>query len=55
MPNAKERSEASKELLEALQFLENELKDKFFGGQEIGFVDIAALFIPLFQEVAEFQ
>jgi glutathione S-transferase len=55
MPNEKERSQASKELLEALQFLENELKDKFFGGQVIGFVDIAALFIPLFQEVAEFQ
>nr|ACJ86131.1 unknown [Medicago truncatula] len=55
MPDEKEREKAREELFEALQFLENELKDKFFGGEEIGFVDIAALFIPLFQEVAEKQ
>ncbi|CAK8541779.1 unnamed protein product [Lathyrus sativus] len=51
----KERKKASEELLNVLQFLENELKDKYFGGKEIGIVDIAALFIPLLQEVAEFQ
>ncbi|KAJ1376767.1 Thioredoxin-like superfamily [Sesbania bispinosa] len=50
-----QREKAREELFGALQFLENELKDKFFGGEEFGFVDIAALFIPLFQEVAELQ
>nr|XP_012569004.1 probable glutathione S-transferase [Cicer arietinum] len=55
MVDEKQREKAREELLEALQFLENELKDKFFGGEDIGFVDIAALFIPLFQQVAEFQ
>ncbi|XP_045798080.1 probable glutathione S-transferase [Trifolium pratense] len=55
IPDEKEREKAIEELYEALQFLENELKDKFFGGDKIGFVDIAALFIPLFQEVAEKQ
>ncbi|XP_045797811.1 probable glutathione S-transferase [Trifolium pratense] len=53
--NLPQREKAIEELYEALQFLENELKDKFFGGDKIGFVDIAALFIPLFQEVAEKQ
>ncbi|KAK7395193.1 hypothetical protein VNO78_15740 [Psophocarpus tetragonolobus] len=42
---------------EALQFLEDEIKDKkFFGGKEIGLVDIADVFIafwmPVVQEVA---
>ncbi|CAJ2670597.1 unnamed protein product [Trifolium pratense] len=55
IPDEKEREKAIEELYEALQFLENELKDKFFGGDKIGFVDIDALFIPLFQEVAEKQ
>lgn len=56
MIDEKEREKAAEELFEALQFLENELKDKkFFGGEEFGFVDIAALFIPLFKEVAEFK
>ncbi|KAJ1375429.1 Thioredoxin-like superfamily [Sesbania bispinosa] len=50
-----QREKAREELFGALQFLENELKDKFFGGEEFGFMDIAALFIPLFQEVAELQ
>ncbi|PNX56842.1 glutathione S-transferase-like protein, partial [Trifolium pratense] len=39
--------------------LENELKDKFFGGEEIGFVDIAAVFIafwiPLIQDITGLQ
>ncbi|XP_057436917.1 probable glutathione S-transferase [Lotus japonicus] len=51
-----EREKRIEELSEALQFLENELKDKFFGGEEFGFVDIAAVFVafyvPLFQEIA---
>lgn len=48
----REKSEA--ELLECMSFLEKELKDKFFGGETIGLVDIAALFLaywlPLLQE-----
>nr|AFK44026.1 unknown [Lotus japonicus] len=51
-----EREKRIEELSEALQFLENELKDKFFGGEEFGLVDIAAVFVafyvPLFQEIA---
>nr|ALY05895.1 GST6 [Litchi chinensis] len=52
-----EREEAIKEAYEHLNTLENELKDKkFFGGQDIGLVDIAANFIGfwlgLFQEVS---
>ncbi|KAL2336498.1 hypothetical protein Fmac_010944 [Flemingia macrophylla] len=51
----KEREKNTEEVLEALQFLENEIKDKFFGGEEIGLVDIAAVFIafwvPIFQEI----
>nr|AFK41515.1 unknown [Lotus japonicus] len=42
----KEREKNIQESFEALQFLENELKDKkFFGGEEFGFVDITAVFI----------
>jgi len=55
MPDEKEAEKASEELFEDLQFLENELKEKFFRGEQIGFVDIDTLFIPLFQEVAEKQ
>ncbi|XP_058736991.1 probable glutathione S-transferase [Vicia villosa] len=55
----KEREKNLAETSEALKILENELKDKFFGGEEIGFVDIAAVFvaftIPLIQEVAGFE
>ncbi|KAK7395191.1 hypothetical protein VNO78_15738 [Psophocarpus tetragonolobus] len=52
----KEREKNVKETFEALQFLENELKDKkFFGGEEVGLVDIAAVYIafwiPMFQEI----
>ncbi|XP_020206360.1 probable glutathione S-transferase [Cajanus cajan] len=52
----KEREKNSKESFEALQFLEDEINDKkFFGGEEIGLVDIAAVFIafwiPLIQEI----
>ncbi|TKY65944.1 glutathione S-transferase [Spatholobus suberectus] len=53
----KERENNVKETLEALQFLENELKNrKFFGGEEVGLVDIAAViiafWIPIIQEIA---
>ncbi|OIW07513.1 hypothetical protein TanjilG_14459 [Lupinus angustifolius] len=54
-----EREKGIEESLEALQFLENELKSKFFGGDEIGFLDIAATIIaywvPIFQEVTGLQ
>ncbi|GAU41831.1 hypothetical protein TSUD_177420 [Trifolium subterraneum] len=50
----KEREEGFKELELAFQFLEDELKDKFFGGEEIGIVDITGVFIafwvPIIQE-----
>ncbi|RZB52698.1 putative glutathione S-transferase [Glycine soja] len=53
----KEREKNVEEEHEALQFLENEIKDKkFFGGEEVGLVDIAAVYlafwIPMFQEIA---
>ncbi|WJX76513.1 putative glutathione S-transferase [Trifolium repens] len=51
----KERQTCIEESEVALQFLENELKDKFFGGEDIGLVDITAVFIafwlPVLQEV----
>jgi len=51
----KEREKSFEETEEAFQFLENELKDKFFGGDEIGLIDITAVFIafwfPIVQEV----
>ncbi|CAL0302667.1 unnamed protein product [Lupinus luteus] len=54
-----EREKGIEESLEALQFLEDDLKTKFFGGDEIGFLDIAALIIaywvPIFQEVTGLQ
>ena len=41
-----DREKAVKEVCEFLKLLENELKDKkFFGGENIGFVDIVADFI----------
>ncbi|KAL5058056.1 hypothetical protein RYX36_029660 [Vicia faba] len=52
----KEREESFKEVEVALQFLEDELKGKFFGGEQIGIVDITAVFIafwfPVIQEAA---
>ncbi|XP_058736978.1 probable glutathione S-transferase [Vicia villosa] len=50
----KEREKGIEEIEEAFQILENELKDKFFGGDEIGIVDITAVIIacwlPIIQE-----
>ncbi|XP_058736984.1 probable glutathione S-transferase [Vicia villosa] len=50
----KEREKSIEETEEAFQLLENELKGKFFGGEDIGIVDIAAIFIafwfPIVQE-----
>ncbi|GAU41830.1 hypothetical protein TSUD_177410 [Trifolium subterraneum] len=47
--------ESIEEMEVAFQFLENELNDKFFGGEEIGIVDITAVFIaywfPIIQEI----
>ncbi|XP_057436916.1 probable glutathione S-transferase [Lotus japonicus] len=55
----KEREKSFDESVEALQFLEDELKDRFFGGEEFGFVDIVAVFvafwIPIVQEVTRLQ
>ncbi|XP_004492380.3 probable glutathione S-transferase [Cicer arietinum] len=55
----KEREKNVEESSEALQILENELKEKFFGGNEIGFVDIVAVFIafwiPLIQDITGLQ
>ncbi|RDX92930.1 putative glutathione S-transferase [Mucuna pruriens] len=53
----KEREKNVAEVYEVLQFLENELKDqKFFGGEEVGLVDVAgvyiAFWIPMLQEIA---
>ncbi|WKA04988.1 hypothetical protein VitviT2T_022981 [Vitis vinifera] len=53
----KEQEEAMLEAMEHLQFLEDELKGKrFFGGERIGFVDLAlgwlANMISIFEEVA---
>ncbi|PNY12122.1 glutathione S-transferase gst [Trifolium pratense] len=54
-----EREKHIEEATEALQILENELKGKFFGGEEINFVDIAAVFIafwiPLIQDIADLK
>ncbi|KAL5058054.1 hypothetical protein RYX36_029658 [Vicia faba] len=50
----KEQQKGAEEIDEALHHLENELKDKFFGGEEIGIVDITAVLIaywlPIIQE-----
>ncbi|RDX72193.1 putative glutathione S-transferase [Mucuna pruriens] len=53
----KGREKAVEEALEALKILQETLKDKrFFGGESIGLVDIAASFIgywvPILQEIA---
>jgi glutathione S-transferase len=50
-----EREKAIEEYLQLLKMLENELKEDFFGGETLGYVDIAAMTIPfwftLVQEV----
>lgn len=55
-PDQKERENGAQESKEALKILENELKGKFFNGDSVGLVDIAALFIafwlPIIQEAA---
>lgn len=43
--NAEEREKGIEELQQGLQFLENELKQEFFGGDKIGVIDIAASYI----------
>ncbi|KAK7390466.1 hypothetical protein VNO78_25772 [Psophocarpus tetragonolobus] len=48
-----ERDKGTEESLEALEFLENELKHKFFGGETIGIVDIAAGFIAFWLPAIE--
>ncbi|XP_047979778.1 probable glutathione S-transferase [Salvia hispanica] len=55
-----EREKASKEAEEGLKILENEIKDKkFFGGNNIGLVDLVANFIafgiPILQDVVGFH
>jgi glutathione S-transferase len=54
-----EREKHIEESTEALKILENELKGKFFGGEEINFVDIAAVFIafwiPLIQDITDLK
>ena len=55
----KEKEQSVEEAIEALQFLENELKSKFFGGETLGLVDIAADFVafwmPIIEEVVGLQ
>jgi len=50
-----EREKALEEYLQLLKKLENELKEDFFGGETLGYLDIAAMTIPfwfsLVQEV----
>lgn len=49
-----DRKQALDEALEQLKVLENELNGKkFFGGDEIGFVDIAANFIGLWLGIVQ--
>ncbi|WJX76520.1 putative glutathione S-transferase [Trifolium repens] len=51
----KEREKYIEEMQASFQILENELMDKFFGGEEIGLVDITGAFIaswvPIIEEV----
>ncbi|XP_061376365.1 probable glutathione S-transferase [Gastrolobium bilobum] len=48
-----EREKGIEESIEALQFLENELKHKFFGGETIGLVDIAGAYLAFWLPVIE--
>ncbi|RDY03139.1 putative glutathione S-transferase, partial [Mucuna pruriens] len=49
----KEREKAIEESREVLQILENELKDKFFGGEAFGLVDIVGTFVAFWLPVIE--
>ncbi|KAI5391869.1 putative glutathione S-transferase [Lathyrus oleraceus] len=51
--NKEEREKGTEEVLQALQFLENELKNKFFGGENIGIVDIAACYLAFWLPTLE--
>ncbi|KAL9303800.1 hypothetical protein ACSQ67_021063 [Phaseolus vulgaris] len=51
--NEEEREKGTEESLDALQILEDELKQKFFGGESIGLVDIAAGFIAFWLPAIE--
>lgn len=51
--NQEEREKGIQESVEALQFLEKELKHKFFGGETIGLVDIAGAFLAFWLPVIE--
>ena len=60
-PNKEERAKGAEETREALKILENELKlnGKFFNGNSVGLLEIAALIIfywlPIIQEASEFD
>ncbi|KAL5073010.1 hypothetical protein RYX36_011994 [Vicia faba] len=51
--NKEEREKNTEEALQGLQFLENELKNKFFGGENIGIVDIAASYLAFWLPAVE--
>lgn len=55
--NKEEKEKASEEASELLQILERELKHKYFGGENIGLVDIVGSFIaywvPVIEQVME--
>ncbi|XP_028783571.1 uncharacterized protein LOC114739655 [Neltuma alba] len=52
-PDVKERETGAEEAREALKILDNELKGKFFNGDSIGFLDIAALFIAFWMQLIQ--
>ncbi|XP_028777990.1 probable glutathione S-transferase [Neltuma alba] len=52
-PNEKEREKGVEESLDALEVLEKELKGKFFGGDSVGLVDIAGLFVAYWLPVVQ--
>ncbi|XP_058734573.1 probable glutathione S-transferase [Vicia villosa] len=51
--NKEEREKGTEEALQGLQFLENELKSKFFGGENINIVDIAASYLSFWLPTLE--